>query len=109
MTSVTMTIAKKKPIEAAVGLPSVVSMAGAAAGAACASTSCVRAPNMSRSPCAGKSVEEAGLALQLALEALDLGVVGLVRPRDVERGEHPREHDRRDAERDRERRHLADL
>src|SRR6516165_1275839 len=106
MTSVTMTIAKKKAIEATVGLPSVVSM-GAAVGSA-VSRAFKIAPgwNMGGSPRAG--CVEKGLALQRALEPLALGVVRLVRPGHVERGERPGEHDGGDAERDRQRRDLAD-
>src|SRR5512133_1046991 len=109
MISVTRTMAKKKPIDAEVGWPSEVWATSAAAGAAWPGRSWARDASwsMEGSPWIWKFRGE-GLALQLALEALDLGVVRLVRPADVERGERPREHDHGHADRDRERRHLAD-
>src|SRR5512144_1613864 len=103
MTSVTATIRKKKPIEAKVGLPRVVAALSAAA---CWRRSCWIAPWIM---C---GVSECGiwrLALQLGLEALDLGVVGLVGPADVVGRERPGEDDHRDAERDGERRDRAHL
>src|SRR5574340_215557 len=102
MTSVTATMRKKKPIEATVGLPRVVV---AAFSAACCRTSCWIAPWIIM--CEISVVDR--LALQLPLEALDLGVVALVGPADVVGREGPREDDHRHAERDGEGGHRAHL
>src|SRR5512133_1502720 len=107
MASVTTTMRKKKPMPAAVGVPSCVAGAAGAAGAVWERSSCVRARVSMLRVSWGRAL--GALLLQLALEPLELGVVRLVRPHDVVGGEQPGDDDGGDAERDREGRHLADL
>src|SRR5574341_441838 len=99
MTRVTATMRKKKPMAGSVGLPRLVSTAGAAAGAAWPRRK-FRIASVRSMWISLRRRGERALVLQLVLEPLDLGVVGLVGPGHVDGGEHERDDDRGDAQRD---------